>query len=60
LKLKEELPKKDKELKTSKDRKKRKRGRYSLRRPKISSIEPMSFILKNKNLKSKEFKCMRP
>ena len=53
-------PKKRKELKTSKDRKKKKRDRLNSDRQRVSSTEPMSCILKNKNLKSKESKCMRP
>lgn len=55
-KPKDEPPKKGKELKTSKDRKKKKRDKSSLRRQRTSSIELMSYISKNKNLKSKEFK----
>jgi len=53
-------PKKRKELKTSKDRKKKKRDRLNSDRQRVSSTEPMSCILKNKNLKSKESKCVRP
>jgi hypothetical protein len=52
--------KKGKESKISKDRKKKKRDRSSSKKQKISNIELMSYILKNKNLKSKECKCTKP
>ena len=60
MKLKEGLLRRDSESKTSKDKKRRKRDKLSSERRKTSNEELMTFILKNKNLKSKEFKCKRP
>ena len=59
LKPREGLPRRDSESKTSKDKKKRKRDKLSFERRKTSNEELTTFILKNKNLKSKEFKCKR-
>ena len=57
--LRGELLKRGNELKTSKDKKKRKSDNRSSERPKTSSEGLTTSILKNKNLKSKEFKCKR-
>lgn len=60
MKPKEGLLRRDSESKTSKDKKRRKRDKLSSERQKTSNEELTTFILKNKNLKSKEFKCKRP
>ena len=60
MKLKEGLLRKDSESKTSKDKKRRKRDKLNFERRKTLNEELTTFILKNKNLKSKEFKCKRP
>lgn len=59
-KLKDERLKRGKESKTSKDRKRKRRDKPSLGRPKTLSTEHMSYILRNKNLKSKGFKSEKP
>jgi hypothetical protein len=59
LKLRDELLRKGKGLKTSKDKKKKKRDKLSSERLRISKEELTTSIKKNKNLKSKEFKCKK-